>query len=321
MADHSKPTTSSTYSNFVTELSDRVNEILKGMDPATTSPTNVPTNAIRWTSASNKWQRWNGTSWADLSSGYALPISGVSVAATTLSASSTVSGTGFSTYLASPPAIGGTTPAAGSFTTLTSTGALTVATDCIKTDAGNKTTGFGVAAAANIRARIKGQGTTSSTISLECDDSAGTMTFQVQDDGAVQTAGSTSGKTSSPYNYTTGTSPNCVISAGGFFQRSTSSIKYKRDVQALTVGLAETLQLRPVTYRGKGKSDGDAVFGGLIAEEVDAIPGLQVFVTKNGAEPEGLAYGNMVALLINAIKEQQAHIAALETRISALEAG
>ena len=37
---------------------------------------------------------------------------------TTLSASSTVSGTGFSTYLASPPAIGGTTAAAGSFTTL-----------------------------------------------------------------------------------------------------------------------------------------------------------------------------------------------------------
>jgi hypothetical protein len=36
---------------------------------------------------------------------------------TTLSASSTVSGTGFSTYLASPPAIGGTVPAAGTFTT------------------------------------------------------------------------------------------------------------------------------------------------------------------------------------------------------------
>lgn len=38
---------------------------------------------------------------------------------TTLSASSTVSGTGFSTYLASPPAIGGTTAAAVSATTLT----------------------------------------------------------------------------------------------------------------------------------------------------------------------------------------------------------
>jgi len=48
------------------------------------------------------------------------------VSATTLSASSTVSGTGFSTYLASPPAIGGTAAAAGSFTTLSATGAVTV---------------------------------------------------------------------------------------------------------------------------------------------------------------------------------------------------
>lgn len=41
---------------------------------------------------------------------------------TTLSASSTVSGAGFSTYLASPPAIGGTAPAAGSFTIITVSG-------------------------------------------------------------------------------------------------------------------------------------------------------------------------------------------------------
>ena len=40
---------------------------------------------------------------------------------TTLSASSTVSGAGFSSYLASPPAIGGTAAAAGTFTTVTPT--------------------------------------------------------------------------------------------------------------------------------------------------------------------------------------------------------
>jgi hypothetical protein len=45
---------------------------------------------------------------------------------TTLSASSTVSGTGFSTYLASPPAIGGTTAAAGSFTTLSASSSVTL---------------------------------------------------------------------------------------------------------------------------------------------------------------------------------------------------
>jgi hypothetical protein len=45
---------------------------------------------------------------------------------TTLSASSTVSGTGFSTYLASPPAIGGTAPAAGAFTTLSASSTATL---------------------------------------------------------------------------------------------------------------------------------------------------------------------------------------------------
>lgn len=44
---------------------------------------------------------------------------------TTLSASGAISGTGFSTYLASPPAIGGTTANTGRFTTLTTTGAYT----------------------------------------------------------------------------------------------------------------------------------------------------------------------------------------------------
>lgn len=55
-------------------------------------------------------------------------IGGTAAAAgsfTTLSASSTVSGTGFSTYLASPPAIGGTAPAAANFTTIGATGQIT----------------------------------------------------------------------------------------------------------------------------------------------------------------------------------------------------
>ena len=47
---------------------------------------------------------------------------------TTLSATSTVSGAGFSAYLASPPAIGGTAAAAGSFTTLNASSTATLNT-------------------------------------------------------------------------------------------------------------------------------------------------------------------------------------------------
>jgi hypothetical protein len=58
----------------------------------------------------------------DLSSPPAIGSTAANTGAfTTLSASSTVSGTGFSTYLASPPAIGGTTASTGRFTTVTST--------------------------------------------------------------------------------------------------------------------------------------------------------------------------------------------------------
>lgn len=76
MADHNKPTATSTYPDFVTELKGRFDDVVKGLDPEKTSPTNLPANAIRWTSASNKWERWDGVAWGDLSDGYAISITG-----------------------------------------------------------------------------------------------------------------------------------------------------------------------------------------------------------------------------------------------------
>lgn len=76
MADHSKPALGSTYTNFVSELDARLDDLAVGIDPAVTTATNVPTNAIRWTSASNKWQKWSGSAWSDLATTYAISISG-----------------------------------------------------------------------------------------------------------------------------------------------------------------------------------------------------------------------------------------------------
>lgn len=55
-----------------------------------------------------------------------IAVIGSAGAFSSLSATSTVSGAGFSTYLASPPAIGGTAPAAGSFTVLGASGNVTL---------------------------------------------------------------------------------------------------------------------------------------------------------------------------------------------------
>lgn len=54
-----------------------------------------------------------------IAGGLSISTGGASIAAGGLSVTGNVSGTGFSNYLASPPAIGGTAPAAGSFTTIT----------------------------------------------------------------------------------------------------------------------------------------------------------------------------------------------------------
>ena len=76
MADHSKPTLTSTYSNFVNEMDGRFDDLAVGLDPAVTTASNVPTNSIRWNSASTKWQKYNGSAWNDLAATYAISVTG-----------------------------------------------------------------------------------------------------------------------------------------------------------------------------------------------------------------------------------------------------
>lgn len=85
MADWSKPALASTYANFVTEVSSRDTDLALGFDPAVVTPTNIPTNTIRWRSAANKWEKWNGATWGDLATTYAINISGNAATASALS--------------------------------------------------------------------------------------------------------------------------------------------------------------------------------------------------------------------------------------------
>jgi hypothetical protein len=82
MANHLQPTLTSTYSNFVSEMDARFDDLAFQLDPAVTTATNVPTNSIRWSSASNKWQKYNGSAWNDLATTYAISISGNAATAT-----------------------------------------------------------------------------------------------------------------------------------------------------------------------------------------------------------------------------------------------
>ena len=119
---------------------------------------------------------------------------------------------------------------------------------------------------------------------------------------------------------TTGSAANVNVGTNGVLRRSTSSLKYKREVQDTLHGLAKLLELRPVVYKSKSVLDGETIYGGLIAEEVHDA-GLTEFVQyAEDGSPDALAYGNMVSLCIKAIQDQQDIITALEARITALEA-
>lgn len=173
--------------------------------------------------------------------------------------------------------------------------------------------GIGDAPTSNSRLLLKGASAASTDFSLTCRDSAGTNQFYVRCDGLIFTGTSAS----SPYNNTSGSAANVYVGSNGLLYRSTSSLKYKVDVQPATHGLAEVLQLRPVTY--KTHTDADIIYGGLIAEEVDDV-GLTEFVQyADDGTPDALAYGNMVSLAFKAIQELNGKIEALEARLAALE--
>jgi hypothetical protein len=182
------------------------------------------------------------------------------------------------------------------------------------TDTGNLLVGT---TSGNSRLYVRGAGATGATTCMYADNSSGTTLFNLRNDGYMTTGTAAA----SPYNATVGSAANLhVLAADGGLYRATSSIKYKRDVVDYTKGLDAIATLRPVFYKGTNPIEGDTVYAGLIAEEVHEA-GLTEFVQYNqDHEPEGLAYGNMVALLTKAIQEQQVLITALTARITALEA-
>ena len=167
---------------------------------------------------------------------------------------------------------------------------------------------IGVAATGTRRLEVKSDGTTNTTFAAHFRDSADVVLFSVRSDGYFNTGTSPL----SPYNLITASAANMFVDSSGFVYRSTSSLKYKTDVKDSIHGLADVLKLRSVTY--KSKNGDDTVFGGLIAEEVHAA-GLTEFVAyAPDKTPDSINYGNMVALLVSAIKELTARVQTLEAK-------
>jgi hypothetical protein len=121
---------------------------------------------------------------------------------------------------------------------------------------------------------------------------------------------------------TTGASINDT----GAFIRTTSSERYKQDIQDANFVYEDVLALSPKTFRLKEEVESNPnskIYGGLIAEDVDQIESLKVFVnykTEDGlVVPDGIAYGEMVAALVSALKHQNSIIENLTSRVEFLE--
>lgn len=69
-SDFSKPQTTDTYVNVTAEVNAIAGDLAKGLDPATTTPVNLPTNAVRWNSANGYWEKFTGTTWNALATVY-----------------------------------------------------------------------------------------------------------------------------------------------------------------------------------------------------------------------------------------------------------
>lgn len=95
-----------------------------------------------------------------------------------------------------------------------------------------------------------------------------------------------------------------------------SSIRYKENVRNFTGGLDVVRRLRPVTYDWKRDGSHDV---GFIAEEVNKIEPLLSKFNEKG-EVEGVKYGQITTLLVNAVREQQEQIEQQRSEIAELKA-
>lgn len=97
---------------------------------------------------------------------------------------------------------------------------------------------------------------------------------------------------------------------------SSSSLRYKTNVQPFSRGLDVIDRLSPALFAWKASGEQDV---GLIAEQVAEVEPLLTY--KNGdGEIEGVKYANMAAVFINAIKEQHAQLEEQRRQIQAQHA-
>lgn len=98
---------------------------------------------------------------------------------------------------------------------------------------------------------------------------------------------------------------------------SSSSRRWKKNIRPIEGGLNKVQSLRGVSFDWE---DGDKRDIGLVAEEVGEVIPEIVTYEENGKDAQGLDYSRLVAVLIEAVKEQQGQIEELKAALKLLMA-
>ncbi|QQZ28512.1 tail fiber domain-containing protein [Thiothrix subterranea] len=100
-----------------------------------------------------------------------------------------------------------------------------------------------------------------------------------------------------------------------------SDERLKEEIKPVSDALEKVKQLQGVTFKWKDAKNNDTDTQlGLIAQQVEKVMPEVVETTDDADKTKSVAYANLVALLIEGMKEQQAQIDAQQQRIDALEA-
>ena len=159
----------------------------------------------------------------------------------------------------------------------------------------------------NSRIHCVGHSTGSHT-NIRCTDSAGNQLLLLRNDGPFFV--------SAVHSQTTSAGANVNVQSNGNIVRSTSSVRYKKDITDATWGLTEVLKLKPKTFKNNAKDEyaDEKTYGGFTAEDIHNL-GLTEFVEYDkDNQPDALFYGNMVALMAKAIQDLNAKVEALEAK-------
>lgn len=116
---------------------------------------------------------------------------------------------------------------------------------------------------------------------------------------------------------TTASAANAYVADDAEIKRSTSSARYKTDIESISLGDAHrtVAGLRCVTYRGLSPDDRPLPFAGLIAEEVATINPLLVTFEKDGVTPNYVTYDRVVAYVVPVVQDHERRLAAVEAAL------